>query len=170
MSFKLDSTHKTTLSRQIRESLLIQDENPTMLINSKSEWGSQNTIPRVIIESGDREANQDLQSQTPPDQQSDQIDARKRRGNTHERQTLLNFQSCKRQRAEGSSSISRSDEANSKPQDQSSAKLCQGKEAWMENSVHRPENHEERPIRSQERQNLRAKGYREGAELQQEGK
>ena len=47
--WKVDKAHKTSLSRQIRESTLIQQENPLTNMNSKSEWSATNTISRVII-------------------------------------------------------------------------------------------------------------------------
>ena len=47
--FKVDKTWRTSLSRQIRESLMINQEDPSKLINSKSEWGAQNGVPRITI-------------------------------------------------------------------------------------------------------------------------
>ena len=47
--YKVDQVFKTTLARQIAESILIQEENQDLLMNSKSEWGSKNTIPRIIV-------------------------------------------------------------------------------------------------------------------------
>ena len=37
------------MARQIGESLLIMGEVPSLLMNSKSEFGSNNTIPRITI-------------------------------------------------------------------------------------------------------------------------
>ena len=45
-SFKLDRKWKTTLARQIGESLLIMGEVPHLLMNSKSEFGSSNRDTR----------------------------------------------------------------------------------------------------------------------------
>ena len=52
-SFKVDKVWKTSLGRQIREAILIAQENPEMLLNSKSEWGMSNRIPRVVVFSDD---------------------------------------------------------------------------------------------------------------------
>ena len=49
-SYKVDRAWKTSLARQIRESLLIAQENPEMLLNSKGEWGSKNVIPRLVVQ------------------------------------------------------------------------------------------------------------------------
>ena len=47
--FKVDKTWKSSLGRQIREAILINQEDPNRLMNSKSEWGN-NGIPRITIE------------------------------------------------------------------------------------------------------------------------
>ena len=63
-TWKVDKSHKTSLSRQIRESLMIARENQSMLMNSKTEWGSGNTIPRVII-SGEDPGTQSANNSSP---------------------------------------------------------------------------------------------------------
>ena len=47
--YKVDKCHKGSLNRQIREAIMISQENPAMLMNSKSEWGMENSIPRVRV-------------------------------------------------------------------------------------------------------------------------
>ena len=47
--FKLHKSWKTSLQRQIAESLLIQETPIEHLINSKSEWGNY-SIPRLTVE------------------------------------------------------------------------------------------------------------------------
>ena len=69
-SFKLDRVWKTTLARHIGEALAIQGEDPTKLMNSKSEWGSKNTIPRIIVDT-----QNPTQNPTPAEAQPSSSDA-----------------------------------------------------------------------------------------------
>ena len=48
-SYKLDRTWKTSLQRQIREAMMIDETPDHQLMNSKSEFGA-NSVPRVVIE------------------------------------------------------------------------------------------------------------------------
>ena len=52
-SVKLVGKCRTSTERQIKESLLIDKEDPKSLINNKSEWG-QNPVPRQATEFRDR--------------------------------------------------------------------------------------------------------------------
>ena len=47
--FKVVKSYRSSLDRQISEAILIDNEPPQHLLNSKSEWGS-NRIPRLIID------------------------------------------------------------------------------------------------------------------------
>ena len=66
-SYKLDRAWKTSLQRQIREGIKIQEEDQNLLMNSKGEWG-HNGIPRIII-LDDKPQKRDDQNQ-PPDPDS----------------------------------------------------------------------------------------------------
>ena len=56
--FKLHKSWKTSLQRQIAESLLIQETPIEHLINSKSEWGNY-SIPRLTVEKETERAQQE---------------------------------------------------------------------------------------------------------------
>ena len=60
--FKVDKGHKISLNRLIREAIMISQENPSMLMNSKAEWGMSNTIPRVRVVESEDSAVQDKQT------------------------------------------------------------------------------------------------------------
>ena len=47
--FKVLKSYRSSLDRQISEAIIIDNEPPQNLLNSKSEWGS-NRIPRLIID------------------------------------------------------------------------------------------------------------------------
>ena len=59
MVFKVDKSWKNPLGRYIRESILSQEEIQERLMNSKSEWGSRNSIPRVMIQTDNMLAHQE---------------------------------------------------------------------------------------------------------------
>ena len=60
-AFKLDRSWKSSLQRQIAESILIQETPLESLINSKSEWGSY-SIPRLTVESEQERQRQETDS------------------------------------------------------------------------------------------------------------
>ena len=47
-SYKVDRTWKTALERQVGEAILIDNEDKTCILNSRSEWG-HNAVPRLTI-------------------------------------------------------------------------------------------------------------------------
>ena len=55
-TFKLDRSWKTSLQRQIREGLKIQQTDCDLLMNSRSEWGN-NGIPRVVVQDTRHQTN-----------------------------------------------------------------------------------------------------------------
>ena len=57
-SYKVDKTWKTALERQVGESILIDNEDKSCILNSRSEWG-HNAVPRLTI----TRDNQDQPSQ-----------------------------------------------------------------------------------------------------------
>ena len=57
-SIKLVETCRTSTERQIKESLLIDGEDTSNLINNKSEWG-QNPVPRQVTDFGDKKWEED---------------------------------------------------------------------------------------------------------------
>ena len=58
--FKVMRSYRSSLERQIWESIFIDDEHPEVRLNSRSEWGA-NKVPRLIIdpESKYRQGEQD---------------------------------------------------------------------------------------------------------------
>ena len=63
--FNLHRVWKTSLQRQIGEAIQIAEEKQSILMNSKSEWGS-NPIPRVqIMDQRQSESTTDSQATTP---------------------------------------------------------------------------------------------------------
>ena len=51
-AFVAQKSYKTALERQVSEAILIDEAEPTSLLNSWSEWG-QNRVPRVKIKRDD---------------------------------------------------------------------------------------------------------------------
>ena len=47
--FKVMRSYRSSLERQIWESIFIDEENPEVRLNSRSEWGA-NKVPRLIID------------------------------------------------------------------------------------------------------------------------
>ena len=47
--FRLLGRHNTSLERQLKEALLIENENPNTVMNKKGEWGI-NLVPRLALE------------------------------------------------------------------------------------------------------------------------
>ena len=73
-SIKLVKTCVSSTERQIRESLMIDEEEPSSLINNKSEWG-QNPVPRQATEF--RDMRWDEKTEETPERQTEmQTDSR----------------------------------------------------------------------------------------------
>ena len=47
--FKVKKTFKSSLERQIYESVMIDQQDRSQILNSRSEWGS-NRIPRLMVD------------------------------------------------------------------------------------------------------------------------
>ena len=62
-TFKVHQSYKSSLERQIRETILIDSEDPEAKLNSKDEWGL-NSIPRFIV-------HQDIPESQPNQPESD---------------------------------------------------------------------------------------------------
>ena len=78
-AFKLDRSWKSSLQRQIAESILIQETPLESLINSKSEWGSY-SIPRLTVESEQERQRQETDTR-------DNIEIRRQSQTTGDRPT-----------------------------------------------------------------------------------
>ena len=56
-AFVAQKSYKTALERQVSEAILIDEAEPTSLLNSRSEWG-QNKVPRIKIKRDDFDQSQ----------------------------------------------------------------------------------------------------------------
>ena len=71
--FKVMRSFRSSLERQIMESIYIDDEDPEVRLNSRSEWGS-NKVPRLMIDpdSKYKPGEQDQNNGQSPEEQESQ--------------------------------------------------------------------------------------------------
>ena len=78
-SFSLVGRHKTATERQLKEALMIEDENPDSLMNSKTEYG-RNSVVRQTVQFDGRQFGGDRVNNTV-------LEASRDRGRCRQRET-----------------------------------------------------------------------------------